>query len=150
MISKPCVILLIDDSEEDATLFRGALKRAGYDNRVVVLRSGDEAFRYLKGEAPYSDRASHPLPRLVLLDSRMPGIGGLELLGWMRLQDKLNGIPVIVLTDSCHGAEVRRAYGAGASAFVRKVSSLDQFRAQVKALADFWLRYVELPPAPGA
>ena len=52
------VILLIEDSEDDAILFRGSLKRAGYDNPVVVLRSGDEAFRYLKGEPPYSDRAS--------------------------------------------------------------------------------------------
>ncbi len=142
-------ILLVDDNESDAEMFRRALKEAGFDNPVMLATPGEEAIRYVKGEGRFADRQKFPLPRVILLDNKMPGIGRVELLAWLRLRGELNNLPIIVLTGSHHSSDIRRAYAGGASSFMTKSGDPKEFRAQVKAMGDFWLRYSQLPPAVG-
>jgi CheY-like chemotaxis protein len=89
MLENTGAILLVDDNANDAELFCEALKHASFSNRVIVLKSGEEALRYVKTEGRYSNREEFPMPRLVLLDNKMPGIAGVELLAWLRLRDDL-------------------------------------------------------------
>src|SRR5215831_20681578 len=105
MNQKP-LILLVEDDEMDAFLICRTLVNAGVSNPYRVLSNGEAAISYLKGEGPYADREQHPLPGLVLLDLKMPGIGGFEVLKWIRSRADLSALRVIVLTGS---SEVREA-----------------------------------------
>jgi CheY-like chemotaxis protein len=119
MKHKP-LILLVDDDEMDAFLIRRTLANAGVSNPHRVLRSGEAVISYLKGEGAYADREQHPLPGLVLLDLSMPGIGGFEVLRWIRSQPELNALRVIVLTASSDAHDADLAHQMGANFFLDK------------------------------
>jgi CheY-like chemotaxis protein len=93
-------ILLVDDSEDDVLLVRRTFERAAVTNPLQIVRSGFEAKAYLKGDAPYQDRANHPLPALVLLDIKAPRTDASELLKWVRSQPELLGVCIVMLTSS--------------------------------------------------
>ena len=78
------VVLYAEDDENDAFLLANAFKRVGIPHRLVVVDDGRAAIDYLAGEGEYADRAQHPLPRLVLLDLKMPAVTGLEVLQWIK------------------------------------------------------------------
>src|ERR1035441_855007 len=92
-------VLFVDDDLEWVELLRRAFARAGIPNPVQGVRDGPEAICYLRGEGPYANRAAHPLPELVLVDLRLQGMHGFEVLQWIRRQSRLAGLPVVVLTD---------------------------------------------------
>src|SRR5438874_8305913 len=94
------VILLVEDREDDITLIRRAFERAKIPNPLQVVRDGSEAISYLAGERKFSNRAEYHLPALVLLDLKMPGVDGFEVLRWLRLQPELRSLLVVVLTSS--------------------------------------------------
>ena len=146
MVENTYVVALVDNNDDDVVLFCRALKAAGFENPVIVLRSGEEAVRYFKGEGAFSDREKFPLPRLLLVDKKLSGISGLELLAWLRLRDELNGLPIIMMTGSHDVGDIMRAYSAGASSFVTKSSDPKEFKEQVRSMAEFWLRHSQLPP----
>src|SRR2546426_1139606 len=100
ILTKPGTILLADDSEDDIVLIGHAFEQGGIANPLAVVRDGEEAIAYLKGEGPYGDRALYPLPVLMLLDLKMPRTDGFQVLRWMRLQPNFIALPVIVLTNS--------------------------------------------------
>src|SRR5207247_4698580 len=94
------LILVADDSEEDILVMRKAFEKGGGGNPVLAVKSGEEAISYLKGEGPYSNRKEYPLPELLLLDLKMPGRDGFEVLRWIRQRPGLRGMRVVVLTSS--------------------------------------------------
>src|SRR5881296_1298924 len=96
------VILVADDSEEDILLIRKAFERGHITNPFFAVKSGDEAISYLKGEGKYSNRDEYPLPGLLLLDLKMPGTDGFEVLCWIRHQPGLSSMRIVVLTSSDH------------------------------------------------
>ena len=79
-------ILVIDDSEDDVIMIRAALRNAKIACRVYVACDGEGAIAYLKGEGKFADRGEYPVPDLVLLDLKMPKLGGFEVLRWLRQQ----------------------------------------------------------------
>ena len=113
ILTKPGTILLADDSEDDIVLISHAFEQGGIANPLAVVRDGEEAIAYLKGEEQYGDRALYPLPALVLLDLKMPRTDGFEVLRWMRLQPNFIALPVIVLTNSSLMRDVTLAYQLG-------------------------------------
>src|SRR5690606_3858672 len=92
------VILVVEDDENDQTFIRRAFKQGGVANHIATVNDGEEACAYLRGVDMYGDRSLHPLPRLVITDLKMPRMGGLHLLAWMRAQPDFRLIPVVVLT----------------------------------------------------
>src|SRR5262245_53153941 len=104
------LILIVEDREDDILLIRKAFEKAQIVNPVQVVRSGEEAVAYFRGECIYSNRDEYPLPSLVLLDLKMPRIDGFQVLTWIRAQWQTQALPVIVLTSSTHISDVNKAY----------------------------------------
>jgi CheY-like chemotaxis protein len=139
------VILLAEDSETDILLTRRAFAKANLLNPLQVVRDGAEAIAYLKGEGPYSNRAEYPLPALLLLDLKMPGKNGLEVLQWIRQQPSLRGLRIIVLTSSDQARDVNLAYQLGANSFLIKPVDFEHFVQVSEVLKGYWLWMTEAP-----
>ena len=146
------VILLVDDSEDDITLIRRAFEKAGVANPLHVVRNGDEAVQYLSGTGQYADRAEYPLPDLILLDLKMPGMSGFEVLAWIRQQPGIRALSVVVLTSSDRIKDVNQAYTLGANSFLIKPLDFQNYTELSKAVNDYWIRHVKTAeifrPAP--
>src|SRR3954469_18637827 len=93
-------ILLVEDNEDDVFALRRALKKAQIANPVQVAEDGQKAVDYLAGVGHYADREEYPIPRLVLLDLKLPYRNGMEVLAWIRQQRSLDSLPVVILSGS--------------------------------------------------
>ena len=114
-------ILLVEDDSNDALLLQRAFRRAQLTNSLHVVKDGEEAIAYLTGDASYRERERFPLPSLILLDLKLPGKSGLEILAWIRKQPApLAELPVIILTSSRQTADIDQAYKLGAHSYMAK------------------------------
>jgi CheY-like chemotaxis protein len=138
-------VLLVDDSENDLLLTRFAFKEAGFDSPLQEVHNGEEAIAYLKGEGPYSDRNTFPLPAVMLMDLNMPRKNGFDVLKWVRTQPAFKRMPVIVLSASKRPEDVAEAYDLGANSYLVKSGSLGDLIDMIRSLRD-WLRYNHFPP----
>jgi CheY-like chemotaxis protein len=118
------VILLVDDSDDDAFFFRKAIQKARLNCVVQHLTDGRAAMDYLSGIGPYADRQRYPLPALVLLDSHLPRVTGLEVLVWARAQDQFQNLPMALLTGSAFHDDESHAIALGATAYFQKIPGL--------------------------
>ena len=141
----PDTVLVVDDDSDAVLLFERAYTRAGITHPFKVAHSADDAIAYLKGDGKYADRASHPMPALILLDIKMPGRSGFEVLDWIRKSSPVSPIRVVMLTGSPSGEDVNRAYRMGANSYVTKPVDLGQFREMLGALCTHWLRDSKSP-----
>jgi len=114
-------------------------------NPLYVVRDGEEAIDFLKGEGKFSNRDEYPLPDLLLLDLKMPRIDGFEVLKWVRQESGLNSLRIIVLTSSQHMADVNAAYRLGANSFLVKPLDFDRFVETSRSLSRYWLN-LDRPP----
>jgi CheY-like chemotaxis protein len=140
-------ILLVEDNEDDVMLIQRAFRRGGVGAALSVARDGDSAVAYLRGDGEYGDRGLHPLPRLMLLDLKLPRRSGLEVLEWARAEGSLRGLVIVVLTSSRESRDVARAYELGANSFLVKPVEFDRLLDLAKALDLYWMRLNE--PHPG-
>lgn len=139
------VILLVEDSDDDAMLINRAFSKARVINPVQVVTGGEQAIAYIKGEGLFRNREEFPLPELVLLDLAMPGVDGFEVLKWIRRQPHLNAMRVVVLTASSDLQSVTRAYELGANSFLVKPLDFSDFVALANALQGYWLWMSRMP-----
>ena len=142
-MTKP--ILLVEDSSDDVFLMQRAFKQAGHTDPLLVVEDGQQAVDYLSGKKEFGDRKKFPLPALILLDSKLPQMPGLDVLAWIRSQPVIFGTPVVILTSSREDSDINTAQGRGANAFVVKPSSTEQRLQFVKHLIGFWLTFNEAP-----
>jgi CheY-like chemotaxis protein len=142
-------ILLVEDNEDDILFVRRAFRQAKLSNPLHVVEDGDSAVAYLAGEGEYADRATHPLPTLILLDLKLPRRSGLEVLQWLRAQPGIGRIPVVMLTSSRQSADVNRAYDLGANGYLSKPVDFDGLLEMVKTIGVYWLVMSELPSSAG-
>lgn len=119
----PHTILLVEDNPDDLLLIGNAFGKAAPDLALRKVVDGEDAVNYLSGQGAYFDRGEHPLPRLVLLDLRLPKRSGLEVLRWIRSREQLDETPVIILSSSQESSDISQAYALGANSYVHK--SLD-------------------------
>ena len=138
-------ILLVDDSEDDLVLLRGAFQKADFDNSLQQVENGEKAIAYLKGEGPYSDRHKFPLPTVMLLDLNMPTKNGFDVLGWLRTQPGLKRLTVVILTASVREEDVERAFDLGANSYLVKPATMDGLVAMIRCMRD-WLEINHFPP----
>ena len=132
------VILLAEDSEDDIFIFRRAFKEAGYQSALQVVRHGEEAIAYLKGNGKYANRAEYPLPTLFLLDLKMPRKNGFDVLEWIREEPSLRSMLIVVLTTSERVEDINRAYKLGANSFLTKPVNFSEFRDMLNMLHTYW------------
>ncbi len=132
-------ILLVEDNSGDVLLIRRALRGIGVQKKLIVIADGGLAVQYLSGAGEYADRRRYSMPHLVLLDLKLRGISGFEVLQWIRLDASLKSLPVVVLTASTYSADVRRAYELGANSFMSKHNDLSEFSAAVRDIVKTWL-----------
>ncbi|MDB6057060.1 MAG: response regulator with CheY-like receiver domain and winged-helix DNA-binding domain [Verrucomicrobiales bacterium] len=94
------IVLIAEDDPNDVTLFERAGKTLGCQLDMRVVNDGEEVIAWLAGRNPYNNRDMFPLPDLVVTDLKMPKVGGIEVLAWMRGQRKFRKFPVVVFTSS--------------------------------------------------
>jgi CheY-like chemotaxis protein len=139
------IILLVEDDENDVLLLKRAFTRAGLKDNVRVVRNGQDAMNYLGGHGSYSNRDEHPLPFLVLLDLKMPGVDGFEVLQWARKDPNLKRLLIVVLTASNLQADVDRAYELGANSYLVKPIEFDEMVALVGRFQAYWSELNRIP-----
>jgi CheY-like chemotaxis protein len=144
MIDDP-IVLLVDDSQNDAMLMRTVFERAGFVQPMRFAVDGDDAIAYLRGDGRYGDRKSYPLPTTVLLDLNMPRKDGFEVLDWIRHQPALRRLRVYILSASSRTQDIERAYDLGANSYLVKPGNLDGLLSMAKCLVA-WLRISHFAP----
>ena len=139
-------ILLVEDDPQDVELTLRAFRSENVQSRIEVLRDGEEALDYLFCRGDYKARSSDQPPTLVLLDLKLPKIGGLEVLQQIKSDERLKMIPVVVLTSSHEEKDMMRSYSLGVNAYVVKPVDFHDFVNAVKELGVFWAVINEPPP----
>jgi CheY-like chemotaxis protein len=114
-------------------------------NPLFNVQTGEEAIAYLKGDERYANRAEYPLPDLVLLDLKLTGISGFQVLKWIRQQPGLRAMRVVVLTGSTAIEDINLAYQLGANSFLAKPMDFDSFVQVAGAVAGYWIWMNETP-----
>lgn len=132
-------MLLVEDNPDDVKLTLRALEKARITNRVDVVSDGFEALEYLNGTGRYAGRDTRIMPQVVLLDLKMPGMNGIEVLQRIRANEKTRLLPVVVLTTSNQERDMVEAYGLGANSYVQKPVDFNQFAQAVQELGLYWL-----------
>jgi len=140
-------ILLVEDNADDEELTLRAFKRSKVLNRVEVVRDGVEALDYLFATGVHAERDPKAMPAVILLDLKLPKLGGLEVLRRVRADERTRRIPVVVLTSSNEEKDILSSYGLGANSFVRKPVDFAHFMEAAQQLGLYWLVMNEPPPS---
>jgi two-component system, response regulator len=140
------IILLVEDSEDDAELTELAFAEARVANPLVRVRTGEEALDWLFRRGKFEARHVGETPALVLLDLKLPGMSGHEVLAEIRASSETSRLPVVVLTTSTEESDRLSAYDRHANSYVRKPVDHDQFVAAVRQLGLYWTVMNEPPP----
>jgi CheY-like chemotaxis protein len=139
-------VLLIEDEKTDVILISEAFERAGVQNPILSVSHGDEALALLEGVGEYKDRTKYPLPAFILLDLKIPGMHGLQLLKWIRSRKDLRVIPVVILTNSADPTDIKSAYEAGANSYLLKPGDRKEIWRIVELIQNYWLGHNVTPP----
>jgi len=140
------VILLVEDNPDDEALTIRALNRNNITNEVVVARDGVQAMDYVFATGDHADRDIKDLPRLVLLDLKLPKVDGLEVLKQIRADERTKRLPVVVLTSSKEEQDLVDSYNLGVNSYIRKPVDFTLFTEAVRQVGLYWLVLNEPPP----
>ncbi|MDX2111310.1 MAG: response regulator [Verrucomicrobiota bacterium] len=127
-------ILLVEDDPADVFLTQRAFRLSQIINPLIVVRDGEEAISYLIGEGKYAEREKYPLPRLIFLDLKLPRMSGLEFLTWLRQQEGLKRILVVVMTSSSEAPDINRAHDLGISCYLVKPVDFNALMEMIKSI----------------
>lgn len=134
MTAGSTTILHVEDDPNDTLLLEHACRKAGMIFNLQAVSDGDQAMAYLRGTNAFSDRTKHPMPKLILLDLKMPRVSGFDVLAWLRSDDTFKQLPVVVLTSSNHDADIKRAYDLGAKSYLVKPVGFEALVELVRTL----------------
>jgi CheY-like chemotaxis protein len=141
--SRPIEVLLVEDDPGDVLMTEEAFADYKIANKLTVVTNGEDAIAYLRKQGRFADVLT---PDLVLLDLNLPRRNGREVLRDIKEDPELRRVPVVVLTTSEAEEDVLAAYDLHANAYVRKPVDFEQFVAAVRAIDDFFITVVRLPP----
>ena len=136
---EPSNILLVEDEEAHAELTRRAIRKAGNANRIDVVTDGERALDYLHNRGEYADRSEYPIPGLILLDIKLPGMDGIEVLKKIKEDPVLKSIPVIMLTTSEREEDVAMSYRNYANSYLTKPVGFKEFEERVRQINLYWM-----------
>jgi two-component system, response regulator len=133
----PVEIVLVEDSDEDAELTLRALKRQNLANNVRRAIDGAAALDYFFGHNDNGD--ANALPRVVLLDLKLPKVSGLEVLRRLKTDARTQSVPVVVLTSSKEDRDLEEAYRLGVNSYIVKPVDFDKFMQAIETLGSYWM-----------
>ena len=139
-------IMLVEDNPDDIELTVRAFRAGNLEQEIEVARDGSEALDSLHGSGHQPPPAV--LPALVLLDLKLPGIDGFEVLRRIRADSRTRFLPVVILTSSNEPGDLINGYWLGANSYVRKPLSYPDLLTATRRIATYWLQLNELPPRP--
>ncbi len=131
-------VLLVEDDLNDIFLVKRAFKMARLPDLLQVTTDGQEAILYLRGEGKYADRQAHPLPKLIVMDIKMPRKSGFEVLEWIKQNGPLRRIPVVIVSASNNPADINRAYELGANAYMVKPMDYRAVAHLFESITHYW------------
>jgi two-component system, response regulator len=143
---KEATILLVEDNQDDVDLTLRAFRKSNVVNRIIVVRDGQEALDYLFTAGSHVLRDPNAMPQVVLLDLKLPKLGGLEVLRALRADERTRRLPVVVLTSSLHERDLIESYDLGANSYVRKPVDFAEFIEAARQLGLYWLVLNETAP----
>ena len=149
MTQRQIEILLVEDNQDDVELTLHALRKESLANNIHVARDGEEALELLFCSGAHAGRSFDMPPRLILLDLKLPKVGGIEVLRRLKSDQRTKTIPVVILTSSREERDLVESYGLGANSYIQKPVDFDQFRETVKSLGLYWLVINQAPVATG-
>jgi two-component system response regulator len=145
MNEKPVEILLVEDNPNDADLSLYALKKYNVANQVFHARDGAEALDFLFCTGNFAGRKVEDVPKVILLDLKLPKVDGLEVLRRIKADERTRRIPVVVLTSSREDRDVVESYQYGVNSYIVKPIDFEQFTEAVRKLGMYWLLLNEVP-----
>src|ERR1051326_7669832 len=132
-------VLLVEDDLNDIFLVKRAFRTARIPNPLQVVTDGEEALAYLRGEGKYADRSAHPLPKLMVMDIKMPRRTGFEVLEWVKGKGgPLRRIPIVIVSSSDNPSDINRAYELGANAYMVKPMDFRAVEHLFNAITQYW------------
>jgi CheY-like chemotaxis protein len=145
----PTDILLVEDDSLEVELILKPLRELDGATRIEVVRDGEEALDFMFARGTFRHQVGTPLPRLVLMDLKLPKMDGLDVLRAIRANSRTSLAPVVVLTSSHDPREVAQCYHLGANSCVQKPVKYEEFRTTMQAVGRYWLalNQAPLPPA---
>lgn len=138
-------ILLVEDNPDDAGLVIRALKKSNLSNNLIHVEDGVEALDFLFCKGKFSSRKIDDKPKLILLDLKMPKIGGIEVLKAIKEDERTSVIPVVIMTSSHEERDVVESYKLGINSYVVKPVDFDNFSKAVIELGFYWLLLNQRP-----
>jgi two-component system, chemotaxis family, response regulator Rcp1 len=141
--AQPVDILLVEDNPGDVRLTQEALRDGKLLNRLSTVSDGQQAMAFLRRQGSYVQAVR---PDLILLDLNLPRKDGREVLAEVKADEDLRRIPVVVVTSSQAEADILKAYDLHTNCYIIKPVDLVKFIAALKAIEDFWVHIVKLPP----
>ncbi|MFA5182091.1 MAG: response regulator [Syntrophales bacterium] len=132
-------ILMVEDNPQDAELTIRALRKRNIANPLHVVEDGAEALEFIFCRGAYADRDCSRPPKVILLDLKLPKVGGLEVLKAIKSDERTRAIPVVVVTSSQEDPDIQAAYALGANSYVVKPVGFDAFLEAMSSLGLYWL-----------
>ncbi|MDP2089332.1 MAG: response regulator [Flavobacteriaceae bacterium] len=132
-------ILLIEDNMNDAELTIRALRKNNLANKLAHLKDGAEAIDFIFAEGNYSGRKVENVPKVILLDLKMPKVNGIEVLKKIKSDERTKKIPIVVLTSSKEDPDIQECYRLGVNSYVVKPVQFEQFVKAVSELGLYWM-----------
>lgn len=146
-ISENQTILLVEDNQDDVDLTLRAFNKNNLGNHIVVARDGEEALDYIYATGTYSENHDTRKIQVVFLDLKLPKMDGVEVLRRLRLDERTQYLPVVILTSSDEEQDMVECYQLGANSYVRKPIGFEQFVNTANQLGIYWLGINQLPPS---
>jgi two-component system, response regulator len=139
MIEEGVEILLVEDNPSDVALALHSLKKHNLTNRIHVARDGAEALEFIFCTGAYADRDIRNVPKVILLDLKLPKVDGLEVLRRIKSDPRAHMIPVVMLTSSREERDIVESYQLGVNSYIAKPVDFEQFTQAMRTLGMYWL-----------
>ncbi len=145
LVTEDVEILLVEDNSTDAELAIQALKERNLDRKLVWVKDGAEALEFIFATGTYSGRRAENLPRVVMLDLRLPYVDGLEVLRRLKAEEATRKVPVVAITASMAERDMLASYNFGVNSYICKPTNFDDFAEMIADAGYYWLRINRLP-----
>lgn len=144
VVVDPTRILLIEDDPNDVELIQLALERYNFVNQIDIVTDGEQALNYLFGQG--DEPPTHALPRLILLDLKLPRVNGIEVLQAIRSHPRTRELVVVVMTSSAESQDLNDCYALGVNSFIVKPLEFQQFMEVAHQIGCYWMLLNQVPP----